>query len=236
MIEETRGDAHHPLVSVIVAVRNGERFLTQALESIVQSDYRPIEILVIDGQSTDLTTKIAKTFSLVRCLQQPTRGIAAAYNFGIQEAKGDFIAFLSHDDVWTQDKLNVQMTYLQEHTTVQYVTAKTKFFCEPGCEIPSGVRAEWLEGEHVSHIMETLLARKSVFHAIGLFNENLSTAEDVDWFARAKDHGVPMMTIPKVLLYKRMHDENLSIRHNQNNKNILSVIKDSLNRKHYHQS
>ena len=225
-----RGDS--PLVSVIVAVKNGERYLAQALESIVQSEYRPIEILVIDGHSTDKTANIARDFPFVRCLRQPTTGIAAAYNFGIQQAKGDFVAFLSHDDVWTQDKLSLQMTYLQEHTTIQYVTAKTKFFVEPDCELPSGVRTEWLEGEHVSHIMETLVARKSVFQSIGTFNEYLSTAEDVDWFARAKDQEVPMMTVPKVLLYKRMHDENLSVQHKQNNQNLLNVIKGSLNRKH----
>jgi hypothetical protein len=134
--------------------------------------------------------------------------------------------------VWTNDKLWLQVEYLIRHPEIQYVTAKAKFFLEVGCEIPSGFRQELLEGEHVSHIMETLVARKSLFQIIGTFDQKLSTAEDVDWFARAKDQQISMHVIQKVLLHKRVHDENLSLHHKRNNQNLLRVVKGSLNRKH----
>lgn len=80
--------AKSPLVSVIVIVRNGERFLAAALESIVAQSYRPLEILVVDGDSTDRTVEIAvPSFASVRYLPQPDSGISNAYNFGIAQAR-----------------------------------------------------------------------------------------------------------------------------------------------------
>jgi glycosyltransferase involved in cell wall biosynthesis len=73
-----------PLVSVIIAVRNGERFLAQAIESVLNSDYRPIEILIVDGQSEDKTEEIARSYPLVRYICQPNTGISEAYNLGIK--------------------------------------------------------------------------------------------------------------------------------------------------------
>ena len=232
MVAEKRIREDSPLVSVIMAVRNGERFLAQAIESVLNSDYRPIEILIVDGQSEDKTEEIARSFPLVRYICQPNTGISEAYNLGLKGAEGEFVAFNSHDDLWTTDKLRLQVDYLRRHESTEYVTGKSKFFVEPGCPIPSGFRQELLEGEHVSHIMETLVARKSLFQIIGTFDQKLSTAEDVDWFARAKDQQISMHVIQKVLLHKRVHDENLSLHHKRNNQNLLRVVKGSLNRKH----
>jgi len=163
LVAEKRMWKNIPLVSVIMAVRNGERFLAQAIESVLNSDYRPIEILIVDGQSEDKTEEIARSFPLLRYICQPNTGISEAYNLGIKEAKGEFVAFNSHDDVWTRDKLRLQVDYLMRHPEIQYVTAQAKFFLEKGCDIPSGFRRELLEGPHVCHIMETLVVRKSLF-------------------------------------------------------------------------
>ena len=235
MVDDNKSIVNDSLVSVIIVVRNGERFLAQAIESVLNSNYRPIEILVIDGQSEDKTAEIAQSYSLVRYVQQPSSGISEAYNLGIQKAKGEFVAFNSHDDVWTNDKLEVQVDYLTRHPDIQYVTAKAKFFIQRGCAIPSGFRQELLQGEHVCHTMETLMARKSLFDIVGAFNPQLSTAEDVDWFSRARDKEIPTYTIQKVLLYKRVHDENLSLHHKRNNQNLLQVVRKSLRRKHHHE-
>jgi hypothetical protein len=95
----------NPMVSVIIAVRNGERFLRLAIESVLAQTYRPFEIVVIDGHSDDQTAAIAGSFPEARVVPQAGRGVADAYNLGIESAKADFIAFLSHDDLWTPDKL-----------------------------------------------------------------------------------------------------------------------------------
>jgi hypothetical protein len=79
--------------------------------------------------------------------------------------------------------------------------------------------------------METLVARKQVFDLVGKFDTNLSTAEDVDWYSRAADQGVPMAIMPNVLLHKRVHDANLSIQTLTNNQNLLKTLRRSIERK-----
>jgi glycosyltransferase involved in cell wall biosynthesis len=130
----------NPLVSVIVAVKNGERFLASAINSVLlEQDYRPIEMIVVDGQSTDRTAQIAQSFAQVRYIHQVNKGVFDAYNVGIDAAKGELVAFLSRDDLWTPDKLSVQVSYLMDHPKIQYTIAKAKFFLEPGHSPPSGL-------------------------------------------------------------------------------------------------
>src|ERR1700730_8226464 len=89
-----------PLFSVIVPVYNGERFLTAALQSILNQDHKPLELIVIDDGSIDQTAKIANSFSPVRYFYQNNQGVANARNAGLAAARGEFIAFLDADDLW----------------------------------------------------------------------------------------------------------------------------------------
>jgi glycosyltransferase involved in cell wall biosynthesis len=220
-----------PLVSVVMAVRNGERFLSAAIESVLAQQWRPLEIVLVDGHSSDRTAEIAKAYSLVRYIAQGQRGVADAYNVGIAAAKGPLVAFLSHDDRWTPDKLGWQVAYLLDHPAAQYVVAHVKFFLEPGYQLPPGFRPQLLEREPVAYIMETLVARRSVFLQVGGFDPELTSGEDVDWFSRAKDHNVPHGVIPRVLLHKRVHNTNLSLMDSATNQILLQVLRRSIARK-----
>lgn len=220
----------NPLVSVIIVVKNGERFLAEAIHSVVAQDYGPLEIVVVDGHSTDRTVQIAQSFAQVRTKIQESAGVSDAYNCGIETSQGEILAFLSHDDLWVPDKLTTQVDYLLENPDVPFCTAKASFFLEPGCAIPVGFREELLQGEHVAHIMETLVVRRRLFDSVGWFDTRLSTAEDVDWFARANDQGFAPIAIPKVLVHKRVHDANISLDAG-NNRNILRALRSSIDRK-----
>ncbi|MDZ8188161.1 MAG: glycosyltransferase [Nostoc sp. ChiSLP02] len=219
------------LVSVIIAIKNGERYLAAAIDSVIAQTYKCYEIIVIDGNSTDNTEKIAKSYKQVRYVSQPSQGIANAYNLGIDLAQGEFISFISHDDLWTPDKLTIQVNYLLDRPEIQYTIARVKFFLEEGFSIPPGFRPELLIGDRIAYIMETLVVRKTIFAQIGMLNPELSVAEDVDWFARASDRQVLHMAIQKVLLYKRVHDSNLSLTSSINNQNLLSILRQSIKRK-----
>lgn len=212
-------------------VKNGEKFIKQALESIFNQDYRPIEIIVVLGNSTDRTSEILKEYGDIRIIQQEGQGVADAYNIGIQAAKGDFVAFLSSDDLWTSDKLSVQSEYLMKNPSVSFVNCFIDYFLEPGIAIPYGFRKELLTGSHPARIMETLFARKTVFEVIGFFNNKLSTAEDVDWYCRAVDLKINSFIIPEVLLKKRIHNQNISMKVDENTKNLMFALKESVKRK-----
>lgn len=220
-----------PLASVILVVRNGERFVASAMQSVVAQKYTPKEILVIDGQSEDRTADIARTFPDVRVIPQIDRGIADAYNLGIGYARGEFVSFISHDDIWTPGKLAQQIQFLMDNLLVQYVTGRVKFFAESGCPLPYGFRKELLDGDHVGHIMETLVARRTLFNRVGLFDRSLTTAEDVDWFNRARQMGIPTAVTPSVVLHKRIHGGNSSLNVVENNANLLRVLRNSMARK-----
>jgi glycosyltransferase involved in cell wall biosynthesis len=221
----------NPLVSVIIAVKNGERFLASAINSVIEQDYQPFEIIVVDGKSVDNTAKIAKSFEAIHYIYQIDKGIADAYNIGIEAARGEFIAFLSHDDLWTPDKLNTQIDYMLNHPEIQYTVARVKFFLEPDCLIPPGFRRELLENDHVGRIMETLVARKTVFDLVGTFDTDLAIGNDVDWFTRVNDNDIPMAIVPKVLLLKRIHDANTSLNTSVNNQELLKALRRSIKRK-----
>ncbi|MBI4749066.1 MAG: glycosyltransferase [Acidobacteria bacterium] len=224
---------NYPPVSVIVAVRNGERFLEQALQSIRKQTLDPFEILVIDGRSTDRTADIARSFSQVRYHLQAGKGIGDAYNCGIQLARGELIAFLSHDDLWTPDKLETQVTFMVDHPEVDFSLTHMRFFLEPGESPPPGFRKSWLVGDQVGQIMETLMVRPKVFAHVGLFDTALSTGEDLDWFARVSDLGLAKAVIPQVLLHKRIHSTNLSLTTTENNQNMLAALRRSILRKRH---
>lgn len=225
----------NPLVSVIIAVKNGEKYLTTAIESVLKQTYKNknYEIIVIDGNSTDNTSKIAQSYCQIRYFLQNSKGIAQAYNQGIDESKGELIAFLSCDDMWTPEKLETQVEYMINHPEIEYTVAKVKFFLEEGHSPPSGFRTELLKGAHVGKIMETLVVKKSLFAKIGKLNPEFTVAEDVDWFSRCQDAKISMAVISQILLHKRVHDTNLSLNDKQNTQNILKLLRQSIKRKRF---
>lgn len=90
---------NRPLVSVIIPVYNGEHYLSFAIRSVLQQDYYPFEIIVVDDGSTDKSGNIARSFKEVHYIYQPNHGVAVARNVGVTAAQGEFIAFLDQDDL-----------------------------------------------------------------------------------------------------------------------------------------
>lgn len=197
-----------PLVSVIVPVYNGERFLGAALESVARQDYPRLEIVVADDGSADRTAPIARAFPGVRYVHHPHQGLAATRNAGLAAANGELISFLDHDDLWPPQKLRVQVDYLQRHPEVDYVVAHLRNFLEPGCGRPSWLKPELLERDQVAFSTGTMLARRTVFDRIGEFDRRLTVGDDTDWFARARAAGIVAAALPDVLLHRRIHDRN----------------------------
>ena len=105
-------------VSVIIPSYNCEPFLAEAIESVFAQTYRPKEVIVVDDGSTDQTAAIARSYKEVQYIYQANQGPAIARNNGIATARGDFIAFIDHDDMWLPNKLEVQIEYLLEHPYV----------------------------------------------------------------------------------------------------------------------
>ena len=225
----------HPMVkdavSVIVIAKDAGRFLAQALLSVRAQELRPLEVLLVLGESSDDTDAVAAGFPEVVRLRQPGRGIADAWNTGIEHARGELLAFLSADDLWTQDKLQVQASAMWAEPQLAYTIAHFRYLLEPGCPWPPGLRPELNGQVLVGRIMETLVARRQLFAQLGGFDEALSTAEDVDFFLRAQEQGAAMMALSQVLLHKRLHGANASLAAAANTRNLFTALRRSIHRR-----
>jgi glycosyltransferase involved in cell wall biosynthesis len=219
------------LVSVIIPVYNGERFLSQALKSVSEQDYSPFEVIVVDDGSTDKSLSIARSFGNPRCISQANRGNAAARNAGIEISTGDLIAFLDQDDLWTPNKLTIQARHMMGNPELLYTVARLRMFLEEGCAPPVWFKKELLQGDHIGYSPGTLMARRSAFDIIGNFNTDLSMTSDVEWFAKAKDMKIPMAVIQEVLLKYRIHSANQSSRASAYHPEMLKVIREKIQRR-----
>lgn len=220
-----------PLVSVIVAVSDGERYLSFALDSIFRQNYCPVQVIVIDGQSVDDTAAIAQSFESIKYICQAGHGLANGRNAGIEAASGEFIAFLDADDIWMPDKLHVQIGYLMRNPEIQYVNAWVQLFTDTECHRRSGYTQKFIEQAHIGRTPGTLVARKSTFDVVGPFSPDFRIACDAEWFVRANACKLSMFIIPKVLLHKRIHNANLSSNVGANRQELMTVIRQSIMRR-----
>lgn len=215
-------------VSVITVVRNGERYLAEALASIVAQTLPPHEIIVVDGQSTDASAAIARGFPTRRVVQEDL-GLAQARNLGIENVSGELVAFLDCDDVWAANKLELQARAMCENPALEYTTTWIQYRVEAaatGRRLPRGD----LERPRAGATPSALVARRALFERIGGFDPVYEIGCDGDWFTRTRDAGIPTMQLPQVLVYKRLHEKNLSSNAAVHRHELFRIAKQSIAR------
>jgi glycosyltransferase involved in cell wall biosynthesis len=222
---------HRDGVSVVLIVRNGAKYIGEAIASVLRSRRQPLEILVVDGGSTDDTCRIARREPLVRVLAQQSRGIPGAYNEGIAAARGELVAFISHDDLWEPGKLDVQAALMLGRPELDLTVTMVQHFLADGATVPAGFRPELLEQPVPGLIMEALMVRPRIFDKVGGFDPDFTAGEDTDWFARVRDAALPMALIPQALVRKRVHASNFSINAPALNGHLLRALRGSIERK-----
>jgi glycosyltransferase involved in cell wall biosynthesis len=222
------------LVSCIVPAYNAEAYLHGSLESILAQRYRPIEIVVADDGSMDRTTAIASAFGPpVRVVSQPTAGPAATRNFGLQEARGGFIAFLDPDDLWLPEKLAAQMARFAARPELQCSITHVQAFWDESCPEEEARYREHPRMRPVpGYATTTLLARRAVFDAVGPLDESLWYSDAADWFLRARERGIVIEVLPEPLTLHRLHARNLTRRRaDASADEFLNLVKRALDRR-----
>ena len=199
------------MISVVMPVYNGERFLALAVDSILAQTFRDLELIVVDDGSTDGTPAVVRTFGArVRCVTQPNAGLAAARNRGLAAATAELVAFLDADDLWLPAKIACQME---------------RFRARPELEVSlTHIQNFWADDRPVAaeeggtHSMEpmpgysspTMLARRSVFARVGPYDAALRTAACRDWFIRAREQNAVFDLLAQVMVRRRLHRTNMS--------------------------
>jgi glycosyltransferase involved in cell wall biosynthesis len=223
------------LISCIVPVFNGERFVREALESIRAQTYRPLEIIVADDGSTDGTQALVASFGEQVCyLSQPNAGPAAARNLGLGAAQGEFVAFLDADDLWHPEKLARQMARFEARPDLDLcVTHVQNFWVPELTEEAARYRGHpRLTNAVPGYTTCALLTRRALVDTVGQFDEALQHGDSTEWFLRAVEHGAVMELLPDVLLYRRLHHGNRT-RHlgAASRDQYLQIVKASLDRR-----
>ena len=222
-----------PLVSCIVPAYNAARYVSQALRSILRQTYRATEVIVVDDGSTDATPRVLEGYApRVKVLHQANAGVAAARNAGASIAGGEFVAFLDADDLWHPRKLVRQMECFRHGAGPDLCFTHVRNFWSP--EVPPARRAggQALLAPWPGRNCSALVARRSAFERVGPLNPELEVGEDGDWFLRAAELGLRRQMLPEVLVYRRLHEDNLSRRKRQESRDaVLERIKAHLDRR-----
>jgi glycosyltransferase involved in cell wall biosynthesis len=220
-----------PLISCIVPVFNGERYLRQALDSIFAQTYRPLEVVVVDDGSTDATAVIVASFGdRLRYLRQDNQGPPVARNLGIRAAKGEYVAFLDADDLWHPEKLQRQIKRFEARPELGYCVTYCQNFWIPDLQAEAEKYREHRVAQPLpGYVTQTLFARAAVFDSVGLFNVALAHGDSTEWFLRAAQKGTVMELLPDVLSYRRLHSENRSrLLASNSREEFLHIVKTSL--------
>ena len=219
-------------VAVIIGVRDGERYLAEALDSVLGQTLPPEEVVVVDDGSQDGTAAIADGYApAARCVRRPPHGPAAAVNAGIEATTGELIGFLDADDVWNPAKLELQCEALDRDRSLDMVFGAVEQFVSP--ELGPTSRAELRPPGPAApgKIKGAMLVRRTSFERVGPFDPERTVAEFVDWYARAIEHGLREEVLPQVVLRRRLHKRNLGRTKRELRTEYARVLGDALRRR-----
>ncbi|MBF0522910.1 MAG: glycosyltransferase [Candidatus Omnitrophica bacterium] len=210
-------------VSVIIPTYNRAQYLKHALDSVFQQTYTDFEVVVVDGGSIDNTKEVLNDYKSayqgkIKCFFCENKGAAAARNFGVKHASGEWIAFLDSDDLWLPYKLEQQIKFLDETPDVSLVYSLYESFDDRGSCV-SDVLANYYkvlpQGNVLPELLlrcfiwtSTVVMRRNLFKEMNGFNERLRIGEDYDlWLRVAQKHQIG--AVKNVLARYRQHDSNI---------------------------
>jgi glycosyltransferase involved in cell wall biosynthesis/predicted RNA methylase len=222
---EEKSRRQRDLVSIVIPTYNRDEFISEAINSALNQTYTNVEVIVVDDGSKDSTREIvAKYGNRVRYYYKENGGIGSALNLGIRKMNGKWFKWLSSDDVLTPDAVEVLVSHADatgalitytDYDIIDYNGNHLKKFVEPHFtsyfEYASALWTRFIGNG------SSVLVAKSCFDEVGLFDENLRSAEDYEWWLRAcLLHGHRFFHIPAITLKYRTHGNQLTaaVKHN----------------------
>jgi len=206
-----------PRISVVIPAYNCDRYVAQAVESVLHQTYSSVEIIVIDDGSQDNTRQVLQPYSAqIRYVYQDNQGVSVARNHGINLARGEFVAFLDADDVFLPDKLAVQLAVFEANPKLGIVHSgwrrinqqgETLMDVQPWETVPELNLESWLRWKPLG-TMGTLMFRRNWLEEVGGFEPGLTHAEDVDLILRLALKGCEAEWLRQSTVCYRQHDQN----------------------------
>ncbi len=234
-MDQTLDSKNLPLVSVILATYNGQKYLHQAIDSVLNQSYKNLELVIVDDGSEDHTFLIAQKYrhddERVRLIQQKNKGVGPARNYGVKEAKGSLIALIDDDDFWEdKQKIQKQVYFLEENLHhVLIGGAMTKIVNEAGVlkyeyNLPKSdeeIRNTFLMRN--CFVTSSVMFRKEIFFKAGEF-KSMKLAEDYDLWLRMGHFGL-MANIDCIANHRERRASVSSQRKLDMYKTVLKIVK-----------
>lgn len=222
-----------PIISVVIPVFNGEKTIQATLESVLKQTFKNFEIIIIDDGSFDSTLEIISKISdsRIKVFSYANSGASVSRNRGFSHACGEFIALLDADDLWTVDKLESQLTVLEENPQAMVAYSwsdcieESGNFLRPSCHFTytGNVFANLLVANFIGN-GSVILVRQQVVKEIGDFNESLQAAQDWDWYLRLA-YRYEFVVVPRVQVLYRESKNSISSHVNRLEEASITVIK-----------
>ncbi|HEY9696827.1 MAG TPA: glycosyltransferase [Trichocoleus sp.] len=223
-----------PRVSVIIPSYNCDRYLGQAIDSVLHQTFTDYEVIVIDDGSTDNTAAVLEHYGdRIRAVRQKNQGVALARNHGIGLAQGEWIAFLDADDFFFPDKLAAQIAVVEAEPTLgivhsgwQRVDAEGNVLMtvEPWQQIPKLTLESWLRWKPV--LPSAMLFRREWLVQSGGFDARFPPAEDTELVLRLARLGCESAWLPQVTVGYRQHPGSAMHKGLPQAKSLAAVIED----------
>jgi glycosyltransferase involved in cell wall biosynthesis len=215
-------------VSVVIPVHNGEKYLAQAIESVLAQTFRDFELLIVDDGSTDGSAEIARTFVVkdrrVRLISQPNGGVVSAGNRGLKEARYEWIARLDADDVFLPEKIERQVSFIRRNPDVKIVGTLAWFISAEGFRLGLvGTEGPFCredfqrltrDDDPVFFVHSSTLMHRETVLAVGGYRKQFIQAEDVDLWIRMAEARHLMLKVDEPLLLYRLHGASLTMTRN----------------------
>lgn len=220
-----------PQIEAVIPVYNGEKFIAQAIDSVLTQTFSVKKIWVINDGSTDGTAvildRISKKIQNLEVIHQPNKGVSFALNSVFSQLNEEWVAFLDADDLWEKDRLQTQVDYWEQNPNVELIFGQIEEFEDFPEDFAGRFKAR--EGAMDGLCRSTLLCRRQLFVDFGGFDPSLKVGEFIVWFQKVQDAGKYYHVISKVLAKRRIHGENMTSKVDRNE--FLQLIRRQLAQK-----
>jgi len=205
------------LVSIVIPMRNAEKFVSETLTALLREKETPIEVIVVNDKSTDRSLDRVLEFKddRLRVIDGPGRGIAGALNAGYAEARGSIIMSCDADDVYPPERISRQAKWLASHPEFDAVCGTYSSMDAAGrflSEIPAGdaseITDELLNGKVRWHFC-TYAVRSSLISRVGQFREFFKAGHDLDYQLRMSELG-RIGCLPENMYFLRLHQSSIT--------------------------
>jgi len=210
-----------PTVSVVMSVFNGEKYLSEVIDSVLNQSFRDFEFVIVDDGSTDATADILSKYLLrdgrIRVLREGKKGRAASLNLGISLANGKYVANTDADDLAMPGRLEEQVAFMERNPEVGVLGCAFELITDSGDVIDiirhpledSQIRSAMLRYDPICH--SSAIMRKDVVLASGGYRSTFEPSEDYDLWLRMSERS-RLANLRNVLVRYRLHANQLSVR------------------------